>query len=137
MLPVSLTFAGAFALINLWLAFRVSGARMRTKVMVGDGDNPALRARMRAQANFVEYTPFVIILIALIEIVGQSKTWLWATGIVYVLARIAHAFGMDRQTMPNPLRAAGAMVTWLVLLALAIWAIWIGSTMHVETVHYM
>jgi uncharacterized membrane protein YecN with MAPEG domain len=137
MLPVSLTFAGAFALINLWLAFRVSGARMSSKVMVGDGDNPGLRARMRAHANFVEYTPFVLILIALIEIVGGSKTWLWGIGIVYTLARIAHAFGMDKQSLPNPARAAGAMVTWAVLLGLAIWAIWLGSTMHAEVVHYL
>jgi uncharacterized membrane protein YecN with MAPEG domain len=137
MLPVSLTFAGAFALINLWLAYRVSAVRMRAKVLVGDGDNPALLGRMRAQANFVEYTPFVMILIALIEIVGGGKTWLWAIGIVYALGRIAHAFGMDKQTMPNPLRAGGALTTWLVLLGLAIWAIWLGSTMHVETVHYM
>jgi uncharacterized membrane protein YecN with MAPEG domain len=137
MLPVSLTFAGAFALINLWLAFRVSAVRRRARVSVGDGDNPALLGRMRAQANFVEYTPFVIILIALIEIVGGSKTWLWAIGIVYALGRIAHAFGMDRQTIPNPLRAGGALVTWGVLLGLAVWAIWLGSTMHVETVHYL
>ncbi|HEY0271145.1 MAG TPA: MAPEG family protein [Sphingomonas sp.] len=137
MLPVSLTFAGAFALINLWLAFRVSATRMRSKVMIGDGDNPGLRARMRAQANFIEYTPFVMILIALIEIVGGARTWLWAIGIVYVLGRIAHAFGMDKQTMPNPLRAGGAIVTWLILLGLAIWAIWLGGTTHVEAVRYL
>ena len=137
MLPVSLTFAGAFALINLWLAFRISAVRMRAKVSVGDGANPALLARMRAQANFVEYTPFVMILIALIEIVGGSRTWLWGIGIVYALGRIAHAFGMDRQTMPNPLRAGGALITWLALLGLAIWAIWLGSTVHVEAVHYI
>jgi uncharacterized membrane protein YecN with MAPEG domain len=137
MLPVSLTFAGAFALINLWLAFRVSAVRMRAKVMTGHGDSPALLARMRAQANFVEYTPFVMILIALIEIVGGSKTWLWGIGIVYTVGRIAHAFGMDRQTMPNPARAAGALVTWAVLLGLAVWAIWLGNTMHAETVHYL
>lgn len=137
MLPVSLTFAGAFALLNLWLAFRVSGARMSSKVMVGDGDDPGLRGRMRAHANFVEYTPFVMILIALIEIVGGNKTWLWGIGIVYVIGRIAHAFGMDKQTMPNIPRAAGAMVTWAVLLGLAIWSIWLGGTMHAEPVHYL
>jgi uncharacterized protein len=137
MLPVSLTFAGAFALINLWLAFRVSAIRMSAKVVVGDGDLPALRARMRAQANFVEYTPFVMILIGLIEIGGGSKTWLWAIGIVYAVGRISHAFGMDKPTMPNPMRAAGALATWIVLLGLAVWAIRIGSTYHPETVHYL
>jgi uncharacterized membrane protein YecN with MAPEG domain len=34
---------------------------------VGDLGIPVLRARMRAHANFVEYTPFVLILMALLE----------------------------------------------------------------------
>jgi uncharacterized membrane protein YecN with MAPEG domain len=137
MLPVSLTFAGALALINLWLAYRITRLRVGGKVMLGHGDNPRLLARMRAQANFTEYTPFVLILIALIELAGGSPRWLWAAGIAYVLARIAHAFGIE-QARPGPLRGGGALVTWAVLLALALWAIWIGA--HVPKpgeVHYL
>ena len=54
---------------------------------------------MRAQANFIEYTPFVLILIGLIELAEGSQLWLWIVGVVYILARIAHGFGMDR---PRP-----------------------------------
>lgn len=138
MLPVSLTFAGALALLVLWLAYRISRVRMSGKVMVGDGGNPLLLARMRAQANFVEYTPFVLILMALIEMAGGSAWGLRGVGLVYVVARVLHAFGMDKMTMPNPLRAIGALVTWAVLLGLAIWAIWLAS--HVPAVpapHYL
>ena len=138
MLPVSLTFAGALALVALWLAFRVVRVRMSGKVMVGDGGNPLLTARMRAQSNFVEYTPFVLILMALIEMAGGSAWWLRGVGVVYVIARVLHAFGMDKPTMPNPLRAIGACVTWALLLALALWAIWLAS--HgpaVPTVRYL
>jgi len=138
MLPVSLTFAGALALVALWLAYRVSRVRMSDKVMVGDGGKPLLLARMRAHANFVEYTPFVLILMALIEMAGGGAWWLRGVGVVYVIARVLHAFGMDRQTLPNPLRAIGALATWAVLLGLAIWAIWLAS--HVPAapaVHYL
>jgi uncharacterized protein len=135
MLPVSLTFAGALALVNLWLAFRTVQVRRVGKVLVGDGANPRLLARMRAQANFVEYTPFILILIALIEIAGAPRGWLWAIGIVYVAARILHAFGMDKPTL-SPLRSIGALVTWMTLLGLAIWAIVLAS--HVPAaVHYL
>lgn len=127
MLPVSLTFAGALALLNLWLALRVVRTRHSGKVLVGDGDNPVLLARMRAQANFVEYTPFVLILLGLIELARGPKPWLWGIGIVYVIARIIHAFGMDRLTMPNPMRAIGALGTWLILAGLGLWAIWIAA----------
>ena len=67
-LPITLTIAGAAALLNIWLARRVGQMRLTHKVSIGDGGNEALIARMRAQANFVEYTPFVLILIGLIEL---------------------------------------------------------------------
>src|ERR671917_1643554 len=95
-LPITLTIAGAAALLNVWLARRVGQMRLAHKVSIGDGGNEALITRMRAQANFIEYTPFVLILILLIELAEGSKLWLWIVGVVYILARIAHGFGMDR-----------------------------------------
>jgi uncharacterized protein len=123
-LPITLTIAGAAALLNIWLARRVGQMRMTHKVSIGDGGNEALIARMRAQANFIEYTPFVLILIGLIELAEGSRLWLWIVGVVYILARIAHGFGMDRPR-PDPLRLRmiGTVVTALILLGLAFYAI--------------
>jgi uncharacterized membrane protein YecN with MAPEG domain len=123
-LPITLTIAGAAALLNVWLARRVGQVRLAHKISIGDGGNEALIARMRAQANFIEYTPIVLILIGLIELAEGSKLWLWIVGMAYVLARIAHAFGMDRPR-PDPLRlrTAGMMVTALILLGLGLYAI--------------
>ena len=102
-LPITLTIAGAAALLNIWLGRRVGQMRLTHKISIGDGGNEALIARMRAQANFIEYTPFVLILIGLIELAEGSELWLWIVGVVYILARIAHGFGMDRPR-PDPLR---------------------------------
>jgi uncharacterized membrane protein YecN with MAPEG domain len=106
-LPITLTIAGAAALLNIWLARRVGQIRMSNKISIGDGGNEALTARMRAQANFVEYTPFFLILLALIELAIGSRTWLWIVAVVYILGRIAHAFGMDR---PHPDRLRLRMI---------------------------
>jgi uncharacterized protein len=124
LLPITLTAAGAAALINLWLAVRAGRLRVSHKVMIGHGGNPLLEARMRAHANFVEYTPFVLILIGLIELAKGPQGWLWAVAILYLIARLAHGFGMDRPA-PNPLRMAGILVTFAVLLGLAIYAVWL------------
>ncbi|WP_076068787.1 MAPEG family protein [Sphingomonas montana] len=119
-LTYTLMFAVAFALINLWLAFRAGKARLGAKVSIGDGGNPLLTARMRAQANFLEYVPLALILIGLIEMRVGASQLLFALGIALVLARIAHAFGMERPT-PNPLRAGGILVTFAVTAALIVW----------------
>ena len=126
-LPITLTIAAAAALVNLWLAIRIGRVRMAGKVLHGDGGNPLLMQRMRAQANFVEYTPFVLILIGLIEAARGTHGWLWAVGLAYILARISHAFGMDR-TDTNPWRAMGFVVTALVLIGLALYALTIVYT---------
>jgi hypothetical protein len=123
-LPITLTIAGAAALLNIWLARRVGQMRVAHKVSIGDGGNEALIARMRAQANFIEYTPFVLILILLVEMAEGSKLWLWIVGVVYILSRIAHGFGMDRpRSDPLKLRTVGIVVTALILFGLALYAI--------------
>ncbi|WP_336958776.1 MAPEG family protein [Sphingobium aquiterrae] len=123
LLPITLTFAAAAALFNIWLGMRVSRLRMQEKVLHGDGGSAPLMRRMRAQANFIEYTPFVLILCGLVEMALGSQDWLWGIALVYILARVAHAFGMDA-AKPHWARAGGIMVTMLVMLALAIAALY-------------
>lgn len=126
-LPVTLTIAGAAAIVNLWLALRIVTLRIKAKVLIGDGGNALLATRMRAQINFAEYTPIVLILIGLIELARGTQNWLWGVGIIYILGRVLHPFGMDKQS-PNPLRAAGILTTWIVLLGLAGYALTIPYT---------
>jgi uncharacterized protein len=126
-LPITLTIAAGAALINIWLGTRVSRLRLRDKVSVGDAGNQAIVGRMRAQANFVEYTPFFLILLAAIELATGSETWLWGVAILYIVGRLLHPFGLDRPA-PNKLRMIGILITWLVLAGLAGYALVLAST---------
>ncbi|MBV8687114.1 MAG: MAPEG family protein [Alphaproteobacteria bacterium] len=134
-LPISLTIAGAAALLNLWIARRVGQARVAHKVSIGDGGQEALTARMRAHSNYVEYTPFFLVLLVLTELAVGQAIWLWAVGALYMLGRVAHAFGMDRP-LPDRLhlRMIGIGVTLLVLFGLAVVAIALAY-MHPGTAH--
>lgn len=120
MLPITLTTAGAAALINVWLAFRVGQARHASGVLIGDGGDEKLTARMRAQANFVEYAPFVLILIGLIELTRGPSLGLWIASAAFLLARLAHPFGMDGV---HWCRMLGTMVTLLLLIGLGLYAV--------------
>jgi uncharacterized membrane protein YecN with MAPEG domain len=121
-LPITLTIAGAAAILHIWLAVRVSRVRAAHKVSIGDGGNEALVRRMRAHANYGENMPIVLIMIGLIELAGGDARILWAAGILFMLSRIAHGFGMD-QPYPSRLRMIGMIGTTLVLIGLAGWAL--------------
>ena len=121
-LPITLTIAGAAALLHIWLSLRVSRLRRPLQIGVGDGGNETLARRMRAHGNYSENMPIFLILLGLLELAAGSSIWLWAAAILFVLARIAHAFGMDRPGA-NPLRVAGIAISWLVLLGMGGFAI--------------
>ena len=122
MLPITLTMAGAAALLNIWLGIRVSQLRLRHKVSVGDAGDERVIARMRAHANYVEYAPFFLILVGLIELARGSEQWLWWVSILFILGRLAHPFGMDRPA-PSRLRMVGIIITWAVLIGLSAYAL--------------
>ncbi|MFC3698090.1 MAPEG family protein [Sphingobium xenophagum] len=127
LLPITLTFAAACALLNLWIATRCARIRISGKILHGDAGNTLLARRMRAHANFVEYTPIVLILFLVVELAVGASLWLWIGALVYIVARVAHAFGMDAEA-PTPWRAGGALLTWLVTAGLAITALTIAYT---------
>ncbi len=121
-LPITLTIAGAAALVNIWLMIRVGQVRTSEKVSVGDGGNDKVIRRMRAHANYGESLPIVLILIAVIELANGSASWLWVVGGVYLLGRVAHGIGMDGGKLGKG-RMVGTILTLLVMLGLGAYAI--------------
>jgi len=120
MLPITLTTAGAAALVNFWLSWRIGQIRTAEKISIGDGGNPRLIARMRAQLNFAEYVPIVLILIGLIEAATGTHLWLWIVAALFVLGRVTHPLGMDGW---YPGRVYGMASTSLTMIGLALYAV--------------
>lgn len=119
MLPIALTTTGAAALVNFWLSWRIAQVREAEKISVGDGGHPRLTARMRAQLNFAEYAPVVLILIALIEAARGSPLWLGIVAGLFILGRVLHGLGMDGWRFG---RSAGMIGTAPVMIGLALYA---------------
>jgi uncharacterized membrane protein YecN with MAPEG domain len=121
-LPISLVAAGAAALLNLWLSMRIGAVRSATKVSVGDGGDERLIRRMRAQANFIENAPIVLILIAVIEAARPMNVWLAIVAALFIVSRVAHGLGMDGGALKTG-RMIGTLVTMSALLGLGVWAV--------------
>jgi uncharacterized membrane protein YecN with MAPEG domain len=122
LLPTTLSMAAAAAVINFWLSMRCGQIRAAHKISVGTGGNDMLERRMRAQLNFVENTPFVLILIAGLELAGKGGQWLAIVGAVYMLGRVGHGLGMDGGAMEKG-RMVGTLTTMLSLIGLAVMAV--------------
>ena len=120
--PVTLAASAAASLLNIWLGGRIAKLRKQFKVSVGDGGHEPLLRRMRAQANFIENAPFILILIAGLELSGANRLVLALVTAVFILARIAHPIGMDRAELRR-WRMVGMMGSSFAMIALIGWAI--------------
>ena len=121
-LPVTLSTAAAAAIINIWLSIRIGQLRSAHKVSIGDGGNDLLTRRMRAQLNFAENTPIVLVLIAVIELARLANPWLMYIGAVYSFSRLLHGLGMDGGKLAVG-RMIGTLVTMVTQIGLAGWAV--------------
>ncbi|MFM2301582.1 MAG: hypothetical protein RLZZ84_1318 [Pseudomonadota bacterium] len=126
LLPTTLCLAAAAAIINFWLALRCGQVRAKEKVSIGTGGHDLLERRMRAQLNFAENTPWVLALIALVELAGKGGQWLPIVGAIYMLGRIAHGVGMDGTALAKG-RSFGTITTMLSQLGLSVVAVLIAT----------
>lgn len=120
--PVTLATAAAAVLVNIWLSWRISRLRNELKVSVGDGGQEPLLRRMRAQANFIEYAPLFLILLAALEMSGANRIALAIIAAIFILSRIAHGIGMDGGDV-QIWRRIGMPVTAFASIGLAVWAL--------------
>ncbi len=120
-LPTTLCFAAAAALVNFWLGMRCGKVRGAEKINFGDGGNELMIRRMRAQANFMEQTPLTVILVGLLEMAGKGGQWLAPAAAIFILGRIAHGIGMDGNFKAGrPIGMLTAMLLQLVLIVVAV-----------------
>jgi uncharacterized membrane protein YecN with MAPEG domain len=120
---ITLLFAGILGLMSIAVAFPAGALRGKTGISIGDGGNPDLLLAMRRHANFAEFVPMALILMALIEMNGMSATAMYAFGGVLVVARICHAIGLKKDNAANVLRGIGAGGTALLTIVMSIWGI--------------
>jgi uncharacterized membrane protein YecN with MAPEG domain len=70
---------------------------------------------MRAQANFAEYVPFALVLIALADAGGAPGWIIHPLGAALVAGRAAHAWGITRETEDFRFRVGGMIATFGVI----------------------
>ena len=113
-------YAAVLALLFLGLSVRVIRARRRQKVALGDGDNPVVRRAMRVQANFAEYAPFCLLLIAFAELGGAPGLVVHGLCLALLAGRLVHAYGVSRTPENLRYRVTGMTLTFATLAGAAL-----------------
>ncbi|MFZ4807121.1 MAG: MAPEG family protein [Hyphomicrobiaceae bacterium] len=118
-MPITALYAGLLGPLLVVLAVRVIDARRAAKVALGDGGQPLLLRRMRAHANFAEYVPLALLLLALAESLATFAAVLHAAGLALVAGRAVHAFGVSQSPERLILRVTGMALTLTAVLVLS------------------
>jgi uncharacterized membrane protein YecN with MAPEG domain len=116
-------YAGLLGLMSIAIAYKAGSLRGKLGVPLGDGGNTDLLLAMRRQANFVEWVPMALVLLALLELNGTGQLALHILGALLVLFRACHAVGIQAHSMKSVARFVGAMGTMLVTGVLSVWCI--------------
>src|SRR5438445_8505823 len=120
---ITALYLAILALLYVVLGLQVSRLRRGNRVLFGDGDNRELRSAIRAHANFAEYVPIIVLMVALLEMSGTPALRVHLLMGTLLLARLLHPLGMyvgPRTLQFQICRVGGISLTLLVLVSAAI-----------------
>jgi uncharacterized protein len=118
--PITSLYVLPLIPIFLILFIRVSSKRVDLKASMGDAGDVDLHERIRHHGNFVEWVPFVLILMLLAEASGGNSIAIHTAGGFLVLGRVIHPFGLRADRPGDPLRIAGNSLNLLAVAILAV-----------------
>jgi uncharacterized membrane protein YecN with MAPEG domain len=113
-------FSAIFAIFFVFLSIKVIKTRRNHKISMGTGQNKSVERAIRVHANFAEYVPFGIILIACLELNG-APWWLVAIpGLTLIVGRLIHAKGINIPPPDFSKRVLGMKFTFYTLITLVV-----------------
>jgi uncharacterized protein len=116
-------YAGLLTLLFVLLSYRVVQFRQKG-IPLGDGGDPKMLRVIRGHANFAEYVPLALLLMAILELGHNSIYVLHAIGIALILSRILHAYALSYTPRFRFGRVWGAGLTFVVLAVEAVLCLW-------------
>jgi uncharacterized protein len=121
-MSLAITTLYAIPLIAIWFALwiGVTSTRGPLNCSIGDAGNPELLLKIRRHGNFIEWVPFVLALMILAEAQGTRGIWIHGAGILLLIGRLAHPFGLKIDNANHPLRYVGNGTNILATLVLLI-----------------
>ena len=112
MLRITAFYAALLAVLFIYLSVRVIGCRRERRVEFGHGEDFELLRRMRVHANFAEYVPFALLLMALAESMAPPDLVVHLAGLLLIAGRVLHAYGTSQSPPIMRYRVYGTGLTF-------------------------
>lgn len=125
MITITALYAGLLAFWFLALSYRVVQQRGHG-VSLGDGGDAELLRRIRGHGNFGEYVPFILLMLALLELGGQPPWLLHLLGATLLLARLLHGYALSYTQTFKFGRFNGTLLTFILLAVCGGLCVWQG-----------
>ncbi len=109
-------YSSLLTFLFLLLSFRTIGKRRKLKISIGHSENPEMLRAIRAHSNCIEYVPLALFCMALQEYNGANVYYIHFLGILLVLGRSLHAFGVSQVEENFKFRVTGMMLTFTNLI---------------------
>jgi uncharacterized membrane protein YecN with MAPEG domain len=113
-------YAGLCGAMLIVLYLNVSKRRLTAKIGIGDGADAELERRIRIHGNFVESVPMALILLSLFEYAGGEQAYVHSLGLLLLLSRVAHAYGLMRTSGRSWGRMLGSLGNLITIGGLSI-----------------
>lgn len=114
------------------LMYRVGQIRIKEKISLGDGNSPALLARIRAHGNFIETAPFALIGLIVLAMMNAHPIALHILGAGFLIGRLAHAHGMAQKDAVGGGRTVGAVLSLLTFLGTAFYLLYLIFSFNIS-----
>jgi uncharacterized membrane protein YecN with MAPEG domain len=124
-MTVTLLYASLLTILFVFLALRIGSQRLNTKIFFGAPDDEWAQ-KVRAHGNLAEHLPPFLILLALFEMNNAPEALLHLFGLLFLLCRFLHAFGLYTSAEFSFHRAVGAMGSWAIMLAMACYGLYLA-----------
>ncbi len=112
-------YAACLALMFVLISIRVISIRRRLGIPLGTRRNSELLRAARVQANFAEYVPLALILLAFVELESPAA-FVHALAVALIVGRLCHAYGVSREPEDYRYRVTGMSITFAVLVTSAL-----------------
>jgi hypothetical protein len=119
-MPVTAFYASLLGFLFLLLSARVITQRREARVEIGHGESAELLRRSRVHANFAEYVPMALVLLALAESLKTPTIVLHVLGLALVAGRLIHAYALSQTPHILQWRTIGM---WLTLSTITVAAL--------------